>query len=376
MENTFANRYKNRGLLDALLNISQDDPAKMDINNVADPQALIAALNRPTNEDKKTAFWNSLAAMGGKQSLGESLQAFGNTAQQSMQQGRQNRLGELEQQLTLKKLFAPKAPTRRESFGKDPQGNPIKFYENVWEDGKVERVKDSEIPMYRPNDMTEYQKALLAFKQSNPQSSVSGSDFVVLDTPSGSYNYNKVTKEIVPITVDGKNVVRTSSDATFAADKESAKNAVKAAANLPQIEQNTKEAISVIDNMINNKAGREYRTGFSSIVPAIPGTSGADFQANADRLKGTVFLKAFEALKGGGQITEIEGKKAEAAMARLQEAQTEESYLAALNELKASLGTALEAARGKAGVQKSNGDNVIPSVSPPPATGFVIRRKD
>ncbi len=53
-----------------------------------------------------------------------------------------------------------------------------------------------------------------------------------------------------------------------------------------------------------------------------------------DQIKGGVFLQAFEALKGGGQITELEGQKAEAAMARLGTSQSLEDYQEALNELR------------------------------------------
>lgn len=53
-----------------------------------------------------------------------------------------------------------------------------------------------------------------------------------------------------------------------------------------------------------------------------------------DQIKGGVFLQAFNALKGGGQITELEGQKAEAAMARLGTSQSLEDYQEALNELR------------------------------------------
>ena len=45
-------------------------------------------------------------------------------------------------------------------------------------------------------------------------------------------------------------------------------------------------------------------------------------------------MSAFATLKGGGQITELEGTKAEQAQARLSTAQSEEDFRAALNELK------------------------------------------
>lgn len=53
-----------------------------------------------------------------------------------------------------------------------------------------------------------------------------------------------------------------------------------------------------------------------------------------DQIKGAVFLQAFEALKGGGQITELEGIKAEQARARLDTAVKEEDFRIALQELR------------------------------------------
>lgn len=99
--------------------------------------------------------------------------------------------------------------------------------------------------------------------------------------------------------------------------------------------RNADEAISTIDRILNHP-GREAATGFSSIgnVAPIPGSDRADFLTVARQLRGKAFLEAYQSLKGGGQITEIEGTKAEQAQARLNEAQSEEAYVEALNEMK------------------------------------------
>ena len=60
----------------------------------------------------------------------------------------------------------------------------------------------------------------------------------------------------------------------------------------------------------------------------------ARVKARIDQIKGGVFLQAFDALKGGGQITELEGQKAEAAMGRLGTSQSLEDYQEALKELR------------------------------------------
>jgi hypothetical protein len=62
------------------------------------------------------------------------------------------------------------------------------------------------------------------------------------------------------------------------------------------------------------------------------GTEEANFKAMLDQVKGGAFLEAFKALKGGGQITEIEGKKATDAIARLSQGQSEDGFKKSMNE--------------------------------------------
>ena len=91
--------------------------------------------------------------------------------------------------------------------------------------------------------------------------------------------------------------------------------------------------IDLIDKAIEHP-GREAATGLSSMGNrfAIPGTDRKDFLVLQDQLSGNNFLEAYETLKGGGQITQIEGIKAEQAQARFNAAQSEEEFLAALTE--------------------------------------------
>lgn len=95
------------------------------------------------------------------------------------------------------------------------------------------------------------------------------------------------------------------------------------------------QLIGLIDKAVEHP-GRAAATGLSSLFNpmAFPGSDRTDFLTLADQLKGNAFLQAYQSLKGGGQITEIEGKKAEQAQARLNEAQSEEEYLKALQEMR------------------------------------------
>ena len=79
-----------------------------------------------------------------------------------------------------------------------------------------------------------------------------------------------------------------------------------------------------------------------------------------DKIKGGVFLNAFESLKGGGQITELEGKKAEEAGARLLTTQSPEDFRAALAELRFYTDIAR---------RRSTGENIPPDTFYEPTTG-------
>ena len=98
---------------------------------------------------------------------------------------------------------------------------------------------------------------------------------------------------------------------------------------------------------VKTHPGRQYSTGKSSILPKVPGTAPADFQVLLDQIGGQQFLQAFETLKGGGQITEVEGRKATEAQARLNPKQSEESSLQGVTELQGIARSAKERASAK-----------------------------
>lgn len=94
----------------------------------------------------------------------------------------------------------------------------------------------------------------------------------------------------------------------------------------------------------------DKRTGAWSMLPAIPGTAGASFEAYKKQVLGQGWLDARQALKGGGPITDYEGKKAEQAKMRMDAAQTPEAFKAALDDYVASLQRARTLMQQKAGV--------------------------
>lgn len=126
------------------------------------------------------------------------------------------------------------------------------------------------------------------------------------------------------------------------------------------------QAERLIDEMLNHP-GRETATGKSGVFDPrnyIPGTDAKDFQVRSKQLQGTVFLEAFQSLRGGGAITEVEGQKAEAAIARLDRAQSDEEYVKALRELKGIIRTGLINARKRASGrfnEEAGGEQPAPS---------------
>lgn len=101
---------------------------------------------------------------------------------------------------------------------------------------------------------------------------------------------------------------------------------------------NSEMMLTNIDNLLNDPAlGQALGIeGFlrEPFVKLKLDTETGRVKGRLDQIKGAVFLQAFESLKGGGQITELEGIKAEQARARLSTAVSEEDFRVALQELR------------------------------------------
>lgn len=110
-------------------------------------------------------------------------------------------------------------------------------------------------------------------------------------------------------------------------------------------------AISLIDQALSHP-GLKAATGLSgSIDPRnyIPGTDAKNFGVLMDQIQGGAFMQAFQSLKGGGQITEREGEKAQAAIARMNRAQSTDEFTRGLNEYREVLSIGMERARKSIG---------------------------
>ena len=146
-----------------------------------------------------------------------------------------------------------------------------------------------------------------------------------------------------------------------------AKNDVAAKQALPKIISDAQLALDVVDQMVGKQEVRDAKgkliqaataphPGFQDAVGAtwkpgarfVPGTNAASFQTLQNQVEGTAFLSAFEALKGGGSISEKEGEKATAARMRMSLAQDEQEYIKAAREFQDIVRKGVENAQRKA----------------------------
>jgi hypothetical protein len=160
------------------------------------------------------------------------------------------------------------------------------------------------------------------------------------------------------------------------------KNRALAEAALPGAIQTADESIRLIDEMVGkapvkDKSGKVIEKGtaphpgFSGYVGAtllpgarfVEGSPTASFEIRQKQIEGKAFLEAFNALKGGGSITEKEGEKGTQAIMRMNKASSEREYVAAARELQDILRAGRDRARVKAGggatAAPSGGGNVI-----------------
>ncbi len=137
--------------------------------------------------------------------------------------------------------------------------------------------------------------------------------------------------------------------------EEMAKNAAESRKNLPGVITSAQTVMTTLDKLESHPAfgrmigvakipGTEFGVP-RDLIPNV--TEGAnEFEALKEQVKGQAFLEAFKSLRGGGQITEAEGKKATEAITTLGNArQGPEAYRRAIAELRAIAERGLENAK-------------------------------
>lgn len=223
-------------------------------------------------------------------------------------------------------------------FGVDAQGNPVML--QLGSNGTVRQAQT-------PPGVSLSNKPIV---------SDAGTHFVLTDS---------ITRQ--PITTIPKNV------AGKAAAGEVGKAAGQAQAQLPGAEGMAKQIGDHIDSLASDPKLPEMLGPLASRMPNVSADA-ARVQAKMDQLRGGVFLQGYGMLRGGGAITEVEGLKAEQAMARLSAAQSVDDYKAALGEFKDALTTGLAKLKAQGAMVPGAGQNFgapggTPTAGAPMASG-------
>jgi hypothetical protein len=132
---------------------------------------------------------------------------------------------------------------------------------------------------------------------------------------------------------------------------------------LPGALQRSDMTIKQIDELLTHK-GFERIFGLVGAFPNIPGGDAAGAQARLKQVKGTAFLSAYEMLKGGGAITEVEGQKAQDAEARLDAAQSPAEARVALRDFQDAVREGRRKLQESAGVTKPTASPTWTTVTP------------
>ena len=149
--------------------------------------------------------------------------------------------------------------------------------------------------------------------------------------------------------------------------KQQGKQSAIDAVAVPAAIDSATQAISKIDELVGkptlkDKSGKVIQQGtaphpgFEQAVGAgvpglkyVPGTSVADFNARLAEIQGGAFLEAYNTLKGGGSITEVEGQKATQAITRMSTAQSEAEFKTAARDFQDVLRKGIDRAKAKVG---------------------------
>lgn len=193
--------------------------------------------------------------------------------------------------------------------------------------------------------------------------------YTVVPTTQGLMRFNAATGEMTPL---GDGLTRPADDPGLQGDIAASKKAgalgavsdADALSTLPKVEESAAQMESILSGIANHP-GKSYAVGATSMLPVVPGTDAAGFVERLKQVQGRTFLEAYQSLRGGGQITEVEGQKAEQAIARLGRAQSEEEFDQAIAELQDVVAVGLSRARRRAAqAQNRQPMSPVPGSSP------------
>jgi hypothetical protein len=134
----------------------------------------------------------------------------------------------------------------------------------------------------------------------------------------------------------------------------------QAQVDLPSTEIKADETIQLVDELLEHPGMKDV-VGFpdNPLVAKglVPGTEAADFRGRLNQLTGRTFMEVFPTLKGGGQITEIEGQKAQESINRMSASTSEEEFKKSANDFKQEVNRLKELVR-----KRATGEESVPTV--------------
>jgi hypothetical protein len=186
--------------------------------------------------------------------------------------------------------------------------------------------------------------------------------WIVKEDINGPYRMNNKTGVTERINLNGAPSVNPANDPKTQRDLAAAKAggkvegtaAATASLDLPKVIDQTEYAIKLLDD-IKADPRKRLSIGYPANLglDKIQGSPQAGFVKRLEQIKGQQFLSAFEALKGGGQISEIEGKKATDAISAMSTAQNVKDFDAAVEEYRGVLLQGLERVKNRAALNNS-----------------------
>lgn len=213
-------------------------------------------------------------------------------------------------------------------------------------------------------------QALIQAKQAT-QAASSQPYYSPVQTTEGIQAFNARTGKVEPLTGAAGTVLKSPQfSPQLQAELTGAKTTSKMTAeaetqkvlDAPKVIQKTQETITLLDDLLK-APGFKQAVGASRLLPLhlIPGKF-RDFDIRLEQLKGKQFLEAFESLKGGGAITELEGKKAQSAISRMDPSGSEEEFEKAVSEFKEIVQAAQK--RAMASLQTPTASSANPILPP------------
>lgn len=218
-----------------------------------------------------------------------------------------------------------------------------------------------------------------------PQSSISGAGgadpyHTMFQTAEGAYDFNNRSGQAVPLMFNGKPIIPSASDPSLQGNISLAKKRGGvlgeawggAEVNLPQVIDQANQSIEAVKGLLVHP-GFKAAVGVTWLPGArfVEGTDAANFMRRLEQVQGGAFLEAYKTLKGGGQITEIEGKKATDAIVRMSKSQSEDEFKQAAQDYIDVISTAVERAKSIAAQGASFGNG---QKAPTAGPSGVVRR--